>query len=279
MGEETRQAALEKLSKFTTKIGYPDDWRDYSSMDIVGGDLIANIRSANEFETRRLLARLDKPVDKAEWTWTPQVVNAGYQPLANQIIFPAAILQAPFFDFKSDDAANYGAIGAAIGHEIGHGFDDQGRKFDGDGNVRDWWTEQDNTLFEIRRQKLEDQYNAVVVIDGLTINGEFTSGENIGDLGGVAIAHKAYQLSLNGEEPPVIDGLTGDQRLFMGWAQVWRRLYRDEELKRRLTVDPHSPAEARVNVVVSNIPAFYDAFNVQEGDGMYLAPEDRVRIW
>jgi endothelin-converting enzyme len=279
MGQETRVAALEKLSKFTPKIGYPDEWRDYSSMEITKGDLIANIRSASIFEEQRILARLDKPVDKTEWTWTPQVVNAGYQPTSNQIIFPAAILQAPFFDVSADDAANYGAIGAAIGHEIGHGFDDQGRKFDGDGNVRDWWTEEDHALFEIRRKKLEDQYNAVVVIDGLTINGEFTSGENIGDLGGLAIAHKAYRMSLDGEEPPVIDGLTGDQRLFMGWAQVWRRLYRDEELKRRITTDPHSPAKARVNVVVANIPAFYEAFNVQEGDGMYLTPEDRVKIW
>ena len=279
MSEETRQAALEKLSKFNTQIAYPDKWRDYSSLEVTEGDLVGNIKSANEFETRRRLNNLDKPVDRAEWSMTPQLVNAGYSPQKNRITFPAAILQAPFFGVEADDAANYGAIGAAIGHEIGHGFDDQGRKFDGDGNVRDWWTPEDTERFEVRRQKLADQYDAVVVIDGLTINGDFTSGENIGDLGGLSIAHKAYRMSLNGEEAPVIDGLTGDQRFFMGWAQVWRRLYRDEELKRRLTVDPHSPAMARTNVVLSNIPAFYEAFGVQQGDGMYIEPEARVKIW
>ena len=279
MSGDTRQAALEKLSKFDTQIAYPDKWRDYSSLEVTEGDLVANIKSANEFETWRRLNKLDKAVDRAEWSMTPQLVNAGYSPQKNRITFPAAILQAPFFDFEADDAVNYGAIGAAIGHEIGHGFDDQGRKFDGDGNVRDWWTAEDAERFEVRRQKLADQYNAVVVIDGLTINGDFTSGENIGDLGGLSIAHKAYRMSLNGEEAPVIDGLTGDQRFFMGWAQVWRRLYRDEELKRRLTVDPHSPSMARTNVVLSNIPAFYEAFDVQPGDGMYIEPEARVKIW
>jgi predicted metalloendopeptidase len=279
MSGDTRQAALEKLSKFDTQIAYPDKWRDYSSLEVTEGDLVANIKSANEFETRRRLNNLDMAVDRAEWSMTPQLVNAGYSPQKNRITFPAAILQAPFFDFEADDAVNYGAIGAAIGHEIGHGFDDQGRKFDGDGNVRDWWTTEDAERFEVRRQKLADQYNAVVVIDGLTINGDFTSGENIGDLGGLSIAHKAYRMSLNGEEAPVIDGLTGDQRFFMGWAQVWRRLYRDEELKRRLTVDPHSPSMARTNVVLSNIPAFYEAFDVQPGDGMYIEPEARVKIW
>ncbi len=279
MSEETRQAALEKLANFQTQIAYPDKWRDYSSLEIAAGGLVANIKAANEFETRRRLNRLDKPVDRAEWSMMPQMVSAGYNPLRNRITFPAAILQAPFFNFEGDDAANYGAIGAGIGHEIGHGFDDQGRKFDGDGKVRDWWTSEDAEMFEVRRQKLADQYNAIVVIDGLTINGDFTSGENIGDLGGLSIAHKAYRMSLNGEEAPVIDGFTGDQRFFIGWARIWRRLYRDEELKRRLTVDPHSPAMARTNVVVSNIPAFYDAFNVQQGDGMYIEPEARVKIW
>ena len=279
MSEETQQAALEKLSKFLTQIAYPDNWRDYSSMEIVAGDLAANIKSANEFENRRRLNHLDEAVDRTEWSMTPQLVNAGYNPLKNRITFPAAILQAPFFNTEGDEAANYGAIGAAIGHEIGHGFDDQGRKFDGDGTVRDWWTSEDAERFEVLRQKLADQYNAVVVIDGLTINGDFTSGENIGDLGGLSIAHKAYRMSLNGEEAPVIDGMTGDQRFFMGWAQVWRRLYRDEELKRRLTIDPHSPSKARTNVVISNIPAFYEAFDVQPGDGMYIEPEARVKIW
>jgi len=210
---------------------------------------------------------------------TPQTVNAGYSPQKNRITFPAAILQPPFFNPAGDDAVNYGAIGAGIGHEIGHGFDDQGRKFDGAGNVRDWWTAEDAERFEELRQKLAAQYNNTMVIDGLTINGDFTSGENIGDLGGLSIAYQAYRMSLNGQEAPVIDGFTGDQRFFMGWAQVWRRLYRDEELKRRLTIDPHSPSKARTNVVLSNIPAFYQAFDVQPGDGMYLAPEDRVKIW
>jgi len=279
MGEETRQAALGKLSGFLSQIAYPDQWRDYTGLLVGPDNLVVNIKSAREFEARRELNHLDKPVDRTEWSMTPQTVNAGYSPQKNRITFPAAILQAPFFNPEADDAANYGAIGAGIGHEIGHGFDDQGRKFDGDGNVRDWWTPEDAARFEVLRQKLAEQYNRVVVIDGLTINGDFTSGENIGDLGGLSIAYQAYRMSLNGEEAPVIDGLTGDQRFFMGWAQLWRRLYRDEELKRRLTIDPHSPSRARTNVVLRNIPEFYEAFDVQPGDGMYLAPEDRVKIW
>jgi putative endopeptidase len=279
MGEETRQAALDKLANFLTQIAYPDQWRDYTGLLVGPDSLVVNIKNAREFEARRRLNRLDKPVDRAEWSMTPQTVNAGYSPQKNRITFPAAILQAPFFDPNADEAANYGAIGAGIGHEIGHGFDDQGRKFDGAGNVRDWWTPEDAARFELLRQQLANQYNQVVVIDGLTINGDFTSGENIGDLGGLSIAYQAYRMSLNGREAPVIDGLTGDQRFFMGYAQLWRRLYRDEELKRRLTIDPHSPAKARTNVVLSNIPAFYEAFNVQPGDGMYLASEDRVKIW
>lgn len=210
---------------------------------------------------------------------TPQTVNAYYNPAWNEIVFPAAILQPPFFNAAADDAVNYGGIGAVIGHEFGHGFDDQGRKFDGNGNLRDWWTDEDAAKFELRRAKLASQYDSFVVIDGLTINGEFTSGENIGDLGGLSIAYKAYKASLNGNEAPVIDGLTGDQRFFMGWAQVWARKYRPEELKMRLTTDPHSPSKARANVTVQHISAFYAAFNVKEGDAMYLAPEDRVKIW
>ncbi len=279
MGEDTKQAALTKLDGFYTKIGYPDQWRDYSSLRVQAGDLIGNIKASNEFENQRQLNKLDKPVDKTEWFMTPQIVNAYYNPAWNEIVFPAAILQPPFFNFAAEDAVNYGGIGAVIGHEIGHGFDDQGRKFDGDGNLRDWWTDEDNEKFLVLKDKLAKQYNGFEVIDGMTINGEFTSGENIGDLGGLSIAYKAYRMSLNGEEPPVIDGLTGDQRFFLGWAQVWARLYRDEELKRRLTVDPHSPSKARTNVVVSNIPTFYEAFDVKEGDGMYLAPEERVKIW
>jgi len=279
MSEETRQQALDKLSKFNPKIGHPDEWRDYSSMEIVAGDLAGNVKSAATFEYNRDIGKLDRPVDKNEWFMNPQTVNAYYNPAWNEIVFPAAILQPPFFNVEADDAANYGAIGAGIGHEIGHGFDDQGRKFDGDGNLRDWWTEADAERFDERKNKLVAQYNGYEVIDGLTINGEFTSGENIGDLGGLGIAYKAYRLSLEGEEAPVIDGLTGDQRFFLGWAQVWRGKIRDKEAKRLLTVDPHSPAKFRTNGAAVNIDEFYEAFDVQEGDGMYLAPEDRVKIW
>ncbi len=279
MSEETRQQALEKLSKFTPKIGYPQEWRDYSSMEIVEGDLVGNIKSSLAFEYRRNLDKLDRPVDKTEWFLTPQTVNAYYNPQWNEVVFPAAILQPPFFNVEADDAVNYGGIGSVIGHEIGHGFDDQGRKFDGDGNLRDWWTEEDNARFEVLKNRLADQYNGYEVIDGLTINGEFTSGENIGDLGGLGIAYKAYKLSLNGEEAPVIDGFTGDQRFFLGYAQVWRSKVRDEETKRRLTIDPHSPAKFRANGAAVNVTEFYEAFDVKEGDGMYLPPEERVKIW
>ena len=279
MGDETKQQALVKLSKFNPKIGYPEKWRDYSSMEIVEGDLVGNIKSAAEFEYKRNVDKLDRAVDKSEWFMNPQTVNAYYNPVWNEIVFPASILQPPFFNVNADDAVNYGGIGAVIGHEIGHGFDDQGRKFDGNGNLRDWWTEEDNTRFEERKQKLAAQYNSYEVIDGLTINGEFTSGENIGDLGGLGIAYKAYKLSLNGKEVPVIDGLTGDQRFFLGWSQVWRGKARDEETKRLLTIDPHSPPRFRANGAATNVDAFYDAFDVKEGDGMWLAPEDRVKIW
>ena len=279
MGEETKQQALVKLSKFNPKIGYPEEWRDYSSMEIREGDLVGNIKSAATFEYHRNLDKLDRPVDKNEWFMTPQTVNAYYNPAWNEIVFPAAILQPPFFNVEADDAVNYGGIGAVIGHEIGHGFDDQGRKFDGDGNLRDWWTEEDNARFEERKNMLAAQYNSYEVIDGLTINGEFTSGENIGDLGGLGIAYKAYKLSLGGEEAPVMDGFTGDQRFFVGWAQVWRGKARDEEAKRLLTVDPHSPIKFRANGAPVNVTEFYEAFDVQEGDGMYLPPEERVKIW
>ena len=279
MSEETKQQALIKLSKFKSKIGYPDQWRDYSNLVIEDGDLVGNIRRSVLFEHKRSLDKLDNPVDKNEWLITPQTVNAGYLPMWNEIIFPAAILQPPFFNMAADDAVNYAGIGAGIGHEIGHGFDDQGRKFDGDGNLNDWWTEDDNARFLERKNKLAAQYDSYEVIDGLTINGEFTSGENIGDLGGLEIAFKAYKLSLNGKEAPVIDGLTGDQRFFIGWAQVWRSKARDEEAKRLLTVDPHSPAKFRANGAAINVTDFYSAFDVQEGDGMYLPPEERVKIW
>jgi len=279
MSEETKQQALVKLSNFTAKVGYPEKWRDYSSMQMAAGDLAGNIKSASLFEYNRQLDKLDKPVDKSEWGMSPQTVNAYYRPAWNEIVFPAAILQPPFFNPEADDAINYGGIGAVIGHEIGHGFDDQGRKYDGGGNLRDWWTEEDNTLFEERKQKLAAQYSSYEVIDGMTINGEFTSGENIGDLGGLSIAYRAYKLSLDGKEAPVLDGLTGDQRFFLGYAQVWRSKARDEEAKRLLTIDPHSPAKFRANGAAINVTEFYEAFDVQEGDGMWLPPEERVKIW
>jgi len=279
MSEETKLQALEKLSKFNPKVGYPEEWRDYSALDISGDDLVGNVKSAATFEYKRQIDKLDQPVDKNEWFMNPQTVNAYYNPVWNEVVFPAAILQPPFFNVEADDAANYGGIGAVIGHEIGHGFDDQGRQFDGDGNLRDWWTAEDTERFNERKDKLAAQYDSYEVVDGLTINGQFTSGENIGDLGGLGIAYKAYRISLDGQEAPVIDGFTGDQRFFLGWAQVWRSKARDEELKRRLTTDPHSPAKFRANGAAVNVDAFYEAFDVQEGDGMYLPPEERVKIW
>jgi len=279
MNDDTRRQALDKLSKFGPMIGYPDNWIDYSSLEIVEGDLITNVKNGARFAHNHDLDKLDKPVDKTEWLMTPQTVNAGYHPILNVIVFPAAILQPPFFNSEADEAANYGAIGAGIGHEIGHGFDDSGSRFDGDGVLRNWWTDEDREKFDVRKNALAAQYDGYEVIDGLTINGQFTSGENIGDLGGLSIAYEAYRMSLNGEEAPVIDGLTGDQRFFLGWAQVWRSKSREEDTKRRLTSDPHSPAKFRTNGAAVNIPAFYDAFNVQEGDGMFLAPADRVKIW
>ncbi len=279
MSDETKQQALEKLSKFNSKIGYPDQWRDYSALEVINGDLVGNVKRATAFEYQRQVNKLDRPVDKSEWLMTPQTVNAYYLPMWNEIVFPASILQPPYFDMAADDAVNYGAIGAIIGHEIGHGFDDSGRRFDGDGNLRDWWTEEDNARFEERKQKLAAQYSSYEVIDGITINGEFTSGENIGDLGGLSIAYKAYQLSLAGEEAPVIDGWTGNQRFFLGWAQGWREIRRPEEEKRLLTIDSHSPPRVRANGTVVNVPGFYSAFDVREGDALYLPPEERVKIW
>lgn len=279
MSAETRQQALIKLSKFNPKIGYTDHWRDYSRLQIVAGELVGNIKSAATFEYQRNLDKLDKPVDKSEWFMTPQTVNAYYNPVWNEIVFPASILQPPFFNINAEDAVNYGGIGAVIGHEIGHGFDDSGRKFDGDGNLRDWWTEADAEKFEQRKNALAAQYDAYDVIDGMTINGQFTSGENIGDLGGLSIAYLAYHMSLDGKPAPVIDGWTGDQRFFLGWAQVWRSKARVAETKRRLTTDPHSPPKFRANGAAINVPAFYEAFDVKEGDRMYLPPAERVKIW
>ncbi|MDM7490224.1 M13 family metallopeptidase [Rhodococcus sp. CSLK01-03] len=281
MSPQTREAALRKLEKFTPKIGYPDKWRDYSAVTVAADDLVGNYRSGYAAEYDRDLAKLGGPVDRDEWFMTPQTVNAYYNPGMNEIVFPAAILQPPFFDLHADDAANYGGIGAVIGHEIGHGFDDQGAKYDGDGNLENWWTDDDRTEFGKRTAALIAQYDEFEPkgLAGHRVNGSFTIGENIGDLGGLSIALKAYEIALDGAEAPVIDGLTGLQRVFFGWAQVWRTKVRDEEALRRLAVDPHSPPEFRCNGVVRNIDAFYEAFDVHPGDELYLDPPQRVRIW
>lgn len=282
MTPETRERALTKLGKFTAKVGYPNKWRDYSTLVIDRGDLYGNFQRGYALEQDRDLAKLGGPVDRDEWFMTPQTVNAYYNPGMNEIVFPAAILQPPFFDAEADDAANYGGIGAVIGHEIGHGFDDQGAKYDGDGNLIDWWTDSDRREFGARTDALIAQYEGYTP-RGLDakhhVNGAFTVGENIGDLGGLSIALLAYQLSLKGEQAPVIDGLTGEQRVFYGWAQVWRTKSREAEAIRRLAVDPHSPPEFRCNGVLRNIDAFYDAFGVASDDALFLDPQQRVKIW
>lgn len=282
MTPETRRRALAKLDKFTAKIGYPPKWRDYSALQVRRDDLYGNYRRGYAHSYDHELAKLGGPVDRDEWFMTPQTVNAYYNPGMNEIVFPAAILQPPFFDADADDAANYGGIGAVIGHEIGHGFDDQGAKYDGDGNLVDWWTDADRDEFGKRTAALIEQYEAYSP-KGLDpehhVNGAFTVGENIGDLGGLSIALLAYRLSLGGKEAPVINGLTGVQRVFFGWAQVWRTKSRTAEAIRRLATDPHSPPEFRCNGVVRNIEEFYDAFGVTPADELYLEPEARVRIW
>ena len=279
MTPATRKEALEKLSKFSPKIGYPPKWKSYAGLDIKGEDLVGNVERANRLEHEYQVGRLGKPVDRDEWLMTPQTVNAYYNPVKNEIVFPAAILQPPFFDATADDAVNYGSIGAVIGHEIGHGFDDQGRRFDGDGKLRDWWTPADEAEFQKRAKLLIEQFNGYSPLPGMNVNGELTLGENIGDLGGLSIAYQAYKLSLKGKPAPVIDGLTGDQRFFMGWAQAWRMKGREEYLRRQVLADPHAWAEFRANGPLGNIPAFYDAFGVKPGDKLYIAPEKRVKIW
>ncbi len=279
MGEETRLQALDKLSKFRPKIGYPDEWADYSALEILPDDLYGNLQRAAKVEYAKNLARQSGPVDRGEWAMNPQTVNAYYNPPLNEIVFPAAILQPPFFDLGAEDAVNYGAIGAVIGHEIGHGFDDSGSTFDGDGVLRNWWTDEDRAEFERRTQKLIDQYSAFQPFGDLRVNGEFTLGENIGDLGGLSIGLQAYKLSLDGKTAPVIDGFTGTQRVFLGYAQVWRNKYREAALRTLINTDPHSPSMYRANGAVRNVPEFYEAFEVAEDDALYLAPEDRVKIW
>ncbi|ERK71576.1 M13 family metallopeptidase [Leifsonia aquatica] len=281
MGEDTRDRALDKLEKFTPKIGYPVKWRDYSALQVDPTDLVGNVRAAALFEFDRELGKIGKPLDRDEWFMTPQTINAYYNPGFNEIVFPAAILQYPFFDADRDAAANYGAIGAVIGHEIGHGFDDQGSKFDGDGRLEDWWTAADRAAFEKRTASLIEQYNALAPeqVPDHHVNGALTIGENIGDLGGLGIAWKAYLLSLDGQEPPVVDGLTGAERFFLSWAQAWQQKGRDAEVIRLLAIDLHSPNEFRCNQIVRNIDAFYDTFGVVEGDALWLDPASRVTIW
>jgi putative endopeptidase len=281
MTEETRGRALEKLDKFTPKIGFPDTWRDYSALEIDPADLVGNVRATAAVGFDRELGKIGKPLDRGEWFMTPQTINAYYNPGMNEIVFPAAILQFPFFDETRDAAANYGAIGAVIGHEIGHGFDDQGSKYDGDGRLRDWWTAADREAFEKLTASLIAQYDALAPaqVPDHHVNGALTIGENIGDLGGLSIAYKAYLLSLEGAEAPVIDGMTGAQRFFLSWAQAWQITLRDEEAVRLLSIDPHSPNEFRCNQIVRNIDEFYAAFDVAPTDAAWLPPEERVTIW
>ncbi|MFM6967255.1 MAG: M13 family metallopeptidase [Rhodoluna sp.] len=282
MTEETKVKALTKLDKFTPKIGFPVNWKDYSSIEIRRDDLVGNVRRVSAWGAAKELAKIGSPIDRDEWFMTPQTVNAYYNPGFNEIVFPAAILQPPFFSLSTDDAVNFGAIGGVIGHEIGHGFDDQGSKYDGDGKLESWWSDADREAFENLTGALIGQYNELSpaqLSDDHKVNGELTIGENIGDLGGLGIAYKAYEMMLGDREDVVIDGLTGRQRLFLSWAQAWRTKGRDEMVIQRLATDPHSPPEFRCNQIVRNIDAFYEAFDVQPGDKLWLDPEHRVKIW
>jgi len=279
MSAETKVKAQDKLAKFTVKIGYPDTWRDYSKLEIKDDDAYGNAQRAGIFEWRHDVERLNGPVDKTEWGMTPQTVNAYYNSVNNEIVFPAAILQAPFFHPDADPAVNYGGIGGVIGHEIGHGFDDQGRKSDGDGVLRDWWTPADAAQFKAQADKLGAQYSAFEPLPGIKVNGALTMGENIGDMGGLAFGLDAYHASLKGQPAPILDGFTGDQRVYLGWAQVWRQKTRDDALKQQVASDPHSPAYYRVNGTIRNQPGWYSAFDIKPGDKLYVAPEERVKIW
>ena len=279
MGEDTRQKALEKLKKFNPKIGYPNKWKDYSKLVVKADDLVGNVKRSTKVEYDRMLAKLGKPVDRDEWHMLPQTVNAYFNPTLNEIVFPAAILRPPFFNPKADDAVNYGGIGAVIGHEMGHGFDDQGSKYNGDGLLQNWWTKKDLAAFKKRTALLISQFSAFEPLPGEFVNGELTQGENIGDLGGLSVAHRAYELSIEGTKAPVIKGFTGEQRFFLGWGQVWRSAMRDKAMSVRLATDPHSPAEYRVNGVVRNMPEFYKAFSVKKGDKLHLVDKKRVAIW
>jgi putative endopeptidase len=279
MNPATKAEALKKLANFTTKVGYPSKWKDYSALVVRDDDLYGDMERSTAFEWRRQVKRLNEPVDRSEWFMTPQTANAYYNPVMNEVVFPAAELQAPFFDPEADPAVNYGGIGMVIGHEISHGFDDEGRKTDGEGRLRNWWTPQDAEKFEAAAKVLGAQYSAYEPVPGARINGELTMGENIADLGGMLVALDAYHLSLKGQPAPMIDGLTGDQRLFLAYAQGWRDKRREEAVRQQLVSDPHSPEAFRVNGVVRNVDAWYGAFEVKPGDKLYLKPEDRARNW
>lgn len=284
MSDSTKQMALKKLASFTVKIGYPDEWKGYEKLSVLkkeaGGSYVQNVITASEFDFQRQIDKLGKPVDKKEWGMNPQTVNAYYNPLFNEIVFPAAILQPPFFDYKADEAVNYGGIGAVIGHEISHGFDDQGSRFDASGNMVNWWSETDGAQFKARTGKLIEQYNAYEPLDSVHVNGAFTLGENIGDLGGVSVAYDGLQQYLNKNgRPGLIDGFTPEQRFFLSWGTIWRIKSRDEALRTQVNTDPHSPGMYRANGPISNLPQFYKAFNVKEGDAMYRSDSVRVIIW
>jgi predicted metalloendopeptidase len=279
MSPATKKEAQAKLAKFTPKIAYPNKWKDYSKLVVSRDDLVGNVMRSRVVEADREINKLGKPIDREEWGMTPQTINAYYNPEMNEIVFPAAILQPPFFDANADDAVNYGGIGAVIGHEISHGFDDQGAQYDGNGNLRDWWTASDHKNFKAKTTALVNQYNAFEPLPGYHVNGELTLGENIADNSGLAIAYKAYHISLKGKKAPVIGGMTGDQRLYAGWAQVWRSKMREQQQIVQVKTDPHSPGQFRANGTLKNQPGFYEAFGVKQGDKMYLAPKDRVIIW
>ncbi|HWA27750.1 MAG TPA: M13 family metallopeptidase [Lacunisphaera sp.] len=279
MTEATRQKALAKFDRFYAKIGHPEKWRDYGKVDVRKDNYYGNVRAATTFEVKRKLARLGQPVDKTEWAMSPPTVNAYFDPTANNINFPSGILQPPFFDFTLDDAVNYGGIGAVIGHEITHGFDDQGRHYDGDGNLAEWWTPEDAAAFEARAQKIINQYDAYEVLPGVHVNGHLTLGENIADLGGVSLAYEALQRSLKGKERKLIDGFTPEQRFFLAWAQVWKTNARENESRRLVAIDPHSPGIFRTIGPLVNLQEFFDAFGIKEGDPMWRKPEDRAKIW
>ncbi|MBU2098612.1 MAG: M13 family metallopeptidase, partial [Gammaproteobacteria bacterium] len=279
MTPATKQEAQQKLASLNTKIAYPDVWDDYSCLEISADDLLGNLMRSTACEHERMMSRLGQPVDRDEWFMTPQTVNAYYSATMNEIVFPAAILQPPFFNVNADDAVNYGAIGAVIGHEITHAFDDQGRRSDGEGNLRDWWAEEDATQFTERAQRMIDQFDQFEPLPGLHIQGALALGENIADLGGLTVAHKAWQISLNGEPAAEIDGFSGEQRFFLGWGQIWRISFREEALRQQLITGPHSPGMYRVLGPLSNMPEFYQAFGVSETDAMYRPSDVRVKIW